>query len=49
MKVVIIGSGNVATIFGKIIKSAGHDVLRSHAGISGACVAEPDASETGPP
>jgi len=28
MKVVIIGSGNVATVLGKIIKNAGHDILQ---------------------
>ncbi|MEI9934278.1 MAG: NAD(P)-binding domain-containing protein [Ferruginibacter sp.] len=26
MKVVIIGSGNIATIFGRLIKKAGHEI-----------------------
>ncbi|MEO6674054.1 MAG: NAD(P)-binding domain-containing protein, partial [Ginsengibacter sp.] len=28
MKVVIIGSGNVATVLGKIIQNAGHDIVQ---------------------
>ena len=28
MKIVIIGTGNVATVFGKLLKAAGHDILQ---------------------